>query len=129
MVQLISFLLCLAVMAACFFPWVHIESRDITYGGFYSNEGTYGKPGLFHVILCALVALFILIGKVWSIRAAFFISMINIAWAIRNFFLLSACRGGICPEKQEGLYIVLIASILTTITLLFINPKQKQPSI
>ena len=115
-----------AVIAACFFPWVRIESKDIFFGGFYSSNNNFGKPGLFHVILCSILFIFISIGRIWSIRAAFFISAINIAWALRNFVLISGCRGGECPEKQWALYTVMIASLLTTFFLLLIKPRRLQ---
>jgi len=30
---------------------------------------------------------------------------------IRNFFLMALCRGGECPARQLGLYLVAIASV------------------
>jgi hypothetical protein len=41
-----------------------------------------------------------------------FLGAFNLAWAIRNFILLSQCELGECPEKNIGIYIALLASIV-----------------
>jgi hypothetical protein len=51
---------------------------------------------------------------------------LNIAWAIRNYFIISMCREGECPEKQIGLWLVLLASILILIAALFPDIKLKE---
>jgi hypothetical protein len=50
------------------------------------------------------------------------------AWAIRNYFIISACHGGDCPEKHNGIYLVLLASLLMLVSALFPDiklPEQK----
>ncbi len=120
----IAFLLALAVIIACFYPWVLYPGGG-RVEGFYSDNRVWGRPGLIHTALCSIYLLLLLFNKMWSLRLAFFVSMINIAWAIRNFFLLGACEAGICPEKQTALYVVFFGSLLTTIALLFHKPKLK----
>jgi hypothetical protein len=51
---------------------------------------------------------------------------LNIAWAVRNFFIISMCREGECPEKQIGLWLVLIASSLMLIAALFPSMELKE---
>jgi len=111
------------LVAACFYPWVVIGSKQIYIGGFHSNVSDYGKPGIVHLFLCTLCVVFLWVRKAWSLRAAFFISAINIAWAARNFFIISACQGGVCPQKQPALYIVAVSSILLTLLILFAEPR------
>lgn len=115
----LSILAAISIIIACFFPWVRVPGKDVFFGGFYSSNENYGKPGLLHVVFSGLVILFLLINKVWSFRLAFFISAINIAWALRNYMIMSTCRGGECPEKLTALYVVAAASLCTTIFLLF----------
>jgi hypothetical protein len=124
----LSILMAMAVIAACFFPWVIIENRDIYFGGFDSTNQNFGKPGLLHVVLCSIVIVLLLIGRIWSIRIAFIFCALNIAWALRNYVIISACRGGECPQKQPALYIILFSSLLLALFLLFIRPKSKQLS-
>lgn len=113
------------LITACFFPWVSIEGKDFFVGGFYSSAASpFGMPGLLHVFFCFIYILFVLLQKIWSVRTAFFISAFNIAWAVRNFLVISACSGGVCPEKHTALYVILIGSIALTILTPFIDVKQ-----
>jgi hypothetical protein len=113
------------VITACFFTWVSLEEKHFYIGGFFSSEGNrFGQPGLFHLILCSIYILFLLINRVWSLRTAFFVSAFNIAWAVRNFMLISACSGGVCPEKHTGLYAILIGSILLMVLTAFVRPSK-----
>lgn len=114
------------IITACFFTWVSVESRNFFVGGFYSSESSrYGQPGILHVAFCTIYILLSLLNKVWSIRTAFFVSAFNIAWAARNFTVISACSGGTCPEKHTGLYTILIGSILLIVLTSFVKTKNK----
>jgi len=122
----IVIILAVILIAACFYPWVMVPGRNVTISGFHSTVNEFGKPGIVHVFLCSACIILILIFKNWSIRAAFFVSTVNIAWAARNFFIISACRAGICPQKQPALYILLAGSILITFLILTIPAKEKK---
>ena len=119
----LSLIMACLVIIACFFPWISFEARSVTIEGMKDSE--YGKPGLFHLILCGLFIIFSLLGKVWSQRTAFFISAFNIAWALRNYILIPSCVGGTCPEKHTAIYVILICSILTSIFILFSTANVK----
>ena len=112
------------VITCCFFPWVHIQSRNLFIGGFYSDLNQFGKPGLLHSFFAGLSFLLLLINKIWSLRTAFFASVINLAWALRNFLLIPACSGGECPVKLPALYVLLISSVLVIVLILLIRPVQ-----
>jgi len=118
----------LLVIAACCFPWIRIESKNIVVSGLDGSALGYGKPGLMHMTLSALVIIFLLAGRIWSIRTAFFLGAFNIAWAARNFLALSACSGGICPQREPALFVVAAASLLGLLFLLFIREKGKTPA-
>lgn len=112
-----------ALIISCFLPWVSIEHKNIVVTGLHAEEIRLGKPGLIHVILSSLFLFFLLLNKVWSLRTAFFISTFNIAWAVRNFVVVSSCSGGECPTKHFALYVILIAPVLATVFLLLIEKK------
>jgi hypothetical protein len=112
----------LAVIIACFFPWVNYNENDMV-SGFHSTNTTWGRPGMLHVFFCGLFILMVGIGRVWSIKVAFFVSAFNIAWALRNFLLIPACEAGICPQKHIALYIVFVGSLLTTLSILFVRQR------
>jgi hypothetical protein len=125
MMKWIALAIAITVIASCFFTWVTVESKNVFIGGFNSNTNVYGKPGLFHTVLVSIVILMLMINKNWSIRAAFFISAFNVAWALRNFIRLSSCEAGICPEKQAALYILLAGSLILPIIILFTRRGEK----
>ena len=122
----IGLLSVLGLIIACFFPWVYIESKDITVTGISSAGTNFGSPGYFHFFLAAFYLVFNFIPRVWAKRANLLVVALNIAWAARNYFVISACAGGECPEKKIGLYIVLISSVLMLVAALL--PKVELPA-
>jgi hypothetical protein len=52
-------------------------------------------------------------------RINLLVTAINLGWAIRNYFIVSLCRGGECPEKQIGVYLVVISSVLMLVSAMF----------
>jgi hypothetical protein len=119
----IGLLAAVALAGACFFPWVVIESKNITVSGVESSGTSFGKPGYFHFFLAAFYIVFSFIPTVWAKRWNLLIVALNIAWAARNYLLISSCAAGDCPEKKPALFVVLISSLLMLIAALF--PKVK----
>jgi hypothetical protein len=115
----------IALIIACFFPWVYIESKDIIITGVNSGGTNFGKPGYFHFFLAAFYLVFNLVPRVWAKRTNLLVVALNIAWAARNYIIISACSGGECPQKKIALYIVLISSVLMLIAALL--PKVELP--
>ena len=113
------------LVISCFIPWVFIEGKNITVSGVDSGGTAYGKPGYFHFVLAAFFLLFTFIPRVWAKRTNFLIVALNLAWAIRNYFIISACHAGDCPEKKAGIFLMLLASVLMLVAALF--PDMKLP--
>jgi hypothetical protein len=119
----IGLLATLALVTACFFPWVFIESKNITVTGIEAAGTSFGKPGYFHFVMAASYLVFNFTPRIWAKRMNLLVAALNIAWAARNYFIISACIAGECPEKKPGLYVVLISSLLMLIAALL--PKMK----
>jgi hypothetical protein len=113
------------VLSACFFPWIHIESKDIIVSGVSAEGTSYGKPGYMHFILAGFFLMFMLFNKTWAQRAAVFLAAFNLAWAIRNYIVISSCHGGECPQKQVALYAALIFSVLMLLFSLLVKLPAK----
>jgi len=126
--KLLAILSAGVLIAACFFPWVTVDSKNVVIGGMHSTVMQFGKPGMLHLILCGVYLLLLAFHKPWSLRVAFFVALFNIAWGLRNLILIPTCRGGICPEKQPALYAAFIACILMVVSVLFIKVKGKLPA-
>lgn len=119
----IGLLAVILLVVSCFTPWVIIQSKNIVVSGIDSAGTNFGKPGYVHFILSVFFIVFHFIQKLWAKRWNILIVVLNIAWAARNFFIISMCREGDCPEKQIGLWLVLIASVLMLLAALFPDIK------
>ncbi len=106
------------LVAGCFLPWMVIEIKGITITGVDTNGTSFGKPGYFHFVWAGLYLLFFLINKLWATRIALVVGAFNVAWAMRNFFLLPACAGGECPVRKSGMYLMLFSSVLMFVAVL-----------
>ena len=107
------------LIVACFSPWVIIESRNITISGMDTTGSKFGKPGYLHLLMVFFFLIFHFTPRLWAKRFNLLVVGINTAWFIRNFFLITVCRGGECPERQSGLYMLLLATILMLVAALF----------
>lgn len=119
----IGLLAVILLIVSCFTPWVIINSKNIIVSGVDSPGTNFGKPGYVHFILGFFFIVFHFIPKLWAKRWNILIVALNIAWAVRNYFIISMCREGDCPEKQIGLWLVLIASVLMLVAALFPDIK------
>ncbi len=107
--------LALVVIGSCFLTWVKIPDTSITISGFATAGTRYGKPGLVNLFMCSIAILLFLVPRIWAKRANFFFSGFNLAWAFRNFIMLSTCYAGDCPDRQPAFFLYFIAAILQLI--------------
>lgn len=114
------------LVVACFYPWVTIPSKNIIISGVDSGSTDFGKPGYLNFILSGIYAIFLVIPKEWARKISLFAAAFNVAWAVRNFLIISTCHAGICPEKQPAIYIVLVAAIVMLVALMFTKITVKQ---
>lgn len=112
LMRILAITACLLLIASCFFPWVTIESKNITISGMDTEGTNFGKPAYMHFLLASLVIIFLLLKKGWAHKMAIFFAALNLGWALRNFFIISMCRGGECPEKHIAIYLVFLFAVL-----------------
>lgn len=122
----IGFAAAIMLVAACFMPWVFIESRNITVSGVESGGTNFGKPGYFHFVLAAVFLICSFTPKIWAKRLNLFITALNLGWAVKNFFMIAACSGGECPVRQTGIWLMLVAAVLMLLSAFF--PDMKVPA-
>ena len=114
------------LVVSCFLPWVIIPSKNIVVSGVESTGTNFGKPGYTHFVMSFFFIIFHFIPRLWAKRSNLLVVALNIAWAIRNYFIISMCREGDCPEKQIGLWLVMLASVLMLIAALFPDIQLKE---
>jgi hypothetical protein len=121
----ISLAAAIALIVSCFSPWVTIPGRNITITGIDATGTTFGKPGYFNLLMTGVYILLTFVPRLWAKRLNLIVAAINIAWAFRNFIILSRCEGGECPEKQTAFYIMLFASVVMLLGSLLTDTGKK----
>ncbi len=116
----------IALIISCFSTWVIVRSKNIMVSGVDATGIMLGRPGYFHFLFATLFILFTLTPRIWAKRLNLIITAMNFAWSIRNYFVISACSGGDCPEKQTAIYLMLLASLLMLVSSFFPDIKLKQ---
>jgi hypothetical protein len=120
--QFIGIAAAIALVIVCTLPWVYIPSLHIYLSGLNgksSPELTFGNQIQSHGFFATAMIICFYVPRIWAKRLNVFLGAINLAWAFKNFLIFSMCRGGECPEKQVGLYLLLVfASILFVMSLL-----------
>lgn len=117
----------ISLILSCFFTWVVITSKNIVVTGVDATGTYFGKPGYFHLLFSTIFLIHSFVPRIWAKRINVVVAGFNLAWAIRNYFVVSTCRAGDCPEKHVALYIVLVSSILILLASLFPDVKMKAP--
>ena len=111
------------LIISCFLTWVLIVSKNIVVTGVNAGGTNFGKPGYFNLLMTLFFLVFTLIPKIWAKRTNLLVTALNLAWAVRNYFIITACRAGECPEKHVGIFLLLLASLLMLVSSLFPDLK------
>lgn len=107
------------LIVSAFTPWIIIEDRKIVVSGIDAAGTNFGKPAYLHFVFTFLYIVFVFTPRIWAKRINLAIAGINLAWALRNFIVIPACQAGDCPEKQTGIYLMALASLLMLVAALF----------
>lgn len=113
----------IVMIISCFYPWALITSKGIVVTGIDATGTHFGKPGYFNLLFTFLFLLFTFMPRVWAKRINLVVCAFNLAWALRNYFVVSTCRAGDCPEKQLALYLLVASAILMLISSFFPDIK------
>ena len=127
--QIIGLIAALALIFVCFIPWVYIPSLQVYLTGINgkgSPELNFGSQVKSHGFLALWMCVCFLVPRVWAKRLNVFLGAINLSWAFKNYLIFSMCRAGDCPEKQIGLYLLLIVSAILLVASLFPKLALKQ---
>lgn len=114
------------LLVACFMPWAYYADVNKSFTGFFSENNSYGKPGKLLLIFGGLTTLCAFIPVTWLKRSALLSGGLCVAYGIKNFLLFGSCYRGYCPEKQFGLYLMLLSTLIIFIASLFPEGKIKK---
>ena len=110
--NIIGAALVVILIIACNMDWVHIDGGKLTVSGLKAVGTNFGKPGLMNIITGSMAGILFLTPFLWAKRINLFFCAFNLAWAIRNYIIVTMCREGDCPEKQTGIYLLMTSSVL-----------------
>jgi len=101
------------IIICCYLNWLCVPTVHLTIGGMSaSGKHNFGRPGLMPIFFSVLAAINFLLPFVWAKRTNIFVTGFCVAWGVRNYFLLSRCYSGECPQLLPAFYIMLAASLL-----------------
>ncbi len=123
----IGLLAVIIVVLVCYMPWVYVPAVKLRISGMSaSGQQNFGKPGLMNLFCSFGAAIFFLLPRIWAKRTNIFFCGFNVAWALRNYILVSRCYGGDCPDIKPGLYILLAASFVMLLMAFLPDTRLKQ---
>ncbi len=108
----IGFIACLILAISCFLPWAYYPDLHKSFTGFFSEQNMYGKPGKVFLFFAIASVILIFIDKIWAKRTLIFLAALNIGYLIRTYIIFTTCYKAFCPEKQYGLYLLMISCIV-----------------
>lgn len=117
-----------ALIAACFLPWVVVPGLNITLNGLngkVNDQVSFGTQIISHSFFCLLMIVFFVLPGIGVKRANVVIGAIHVAWAVKNYYVFTACRVGECPEKKIGVYLIVLLSIIMLVMTLLAQVKFK----
>lgn len=116
------------LIASCFMHWAWYPDLEKYFTGFYSEEGYYGKPGILLSVVGLFGLLTYLFPKGILVKINLAMAGIGFAYAIKSFILYGGGYDGYMPEKQFGLYLMMLTTFLhlfLSIVLLNANTREE----
>ena len=107
------------LVISCFTTWVIIPSKNLVVTGVDAPGTNYGRPGYFNLLMTLFFVIFTLIPRIWAKRMNLLVAALNLAWTVRNYFIITACLAGECPEKHSGIFLLIVASVGMLVSSLF----------
>jgi hypothetical protein len=113
----------LLLVISCFLPWAYYADIDKHFTGFYTYQNMYGKPAKAFIFLAVLSLALIFINKIWAKRTLLFVSAVNLAYLIKTYVLFTSCYSGLCPQKEYGIYLLMISVLCLVVSSVFPDIK------
>lgn len=123
-ITLFAFLL---LVAACYMPWAYYPDLQKSFTGFFTEKNVYGKPAklLISFGLVSVAAQFL--NFLFLKRTNMLLTALSMAYALKTYLVYGACYHAICPEKQIGLFLMLLSVSLLMLSAVFPSGTIKNP--
>lgn len=112
--QYASLILCIAMVAVCFIPWVHYNSINETFTGYHVTRFVtgvyYGRAGLIITVCTVIIFLLNLLKNTAAKTASLFICALLFAYTIRTYILFTGSLFDGEVTKLPGIYLIVFLS-------------------
>ena len=116
---------CLALIAACFMPWVHYNNINETFTGFnvtkFTTGNYYGKAGVTITVISIIILACMLVPKMGAKRLNIFMGALLLAYCIRTYIIFTSALFEGELVKQPGIYLVVILPFIIMVSAVFPN--------
>ena len=114
---------CLLLSISCFFPWAYYPDLHKSFTGFFSEQNMYGRPGKVFIFFAVSSLALIFTNKIWAKRTLIFFAALNIGYLLKTYVIFTSCYNTYCPQKQYGLYLMILSSAVLMIVAFFPDLK------
>ncbi len=121
--KVIGLLASVALIVSCFLPWAYYPDLQKSFSGFFSEQNVYGKPGIAFTFFGVISVILLFINKIWAKRTLIFFVALNIGYLLKTYVIYTSCYKGYCPEKQYGIYFLIISSLVLLVISFFPDIK------
>ncbi len=115
---------CIILIISLFLPWGYYADLKQHFTGFYSYRNEYGRPGVLLLPLASIALLLIILPQVWAKRVNLFVTAFMVGYAIKSYVLFTSCYNAYCPEKKEGIYLMIFSTVVILIASIFPQLKR-----
>ena len=120
----VSLLAALVLIISCLVPWAFYPDLGKSFTGFFSQNNVYGKPGKLLVVMAGFSILAQFLPYISLKRVNMLLMALNFAYAIKSFIIYASCYQGYCPQKQAGIFMMLLSSALLLVCAVLPSSKQ-----
>ncbi|MGN6803316.1 MAG: hypothetical protein ACTHJN_15550 [Ginsengibacter sp.] len=121
----LGFLASIVLVISCFLPWAYYPDLQKSFTGFFTEQNMYGKPGMVFVFFAVASVILIFINKIWAKRTLIFFAALNAGYLLKTYVIYTSCYRGYCPEKQYGIYLLIISCVTLLVVSFFPDLKVK----
>ena|SRR5665213_852006 len=121
--KLFGFLSCVILAISCFLPWAYYPDLQKSFTGFFTQHNIYGRPGKVFVFFSVVCVILVFINKIWAKRTLIFLAALNLGYLLKTYVIFTSCYNAYCPQKEYGLYLLIISSLGLMLISLFPDLK------
>jgi hypothetical protein len=114
--QWIGIAAALFLIVACFLPWAYYPGLQKDFTGLFSEGNAYGRPGKVFIFFALLSIVLFAIPRVWAKRFNMMVCTLTVAFGIKSYILFTSCYRGTCPDKEVGIFLILILPVIMIVT-------------